>query len=483
MTNRSHIRKALFNAGLAMVSWLSASLPSHSQSVPDASPPAAPATNDFLIRDLPNPVLFYGDDATEQRMFTTLIETYTLTRFPAWRLTFRNTGWEGDKLLFVPGRSFTRDQAIRRDIGSFRPQIVLVNYGINDAREGEAGYQQFLVRLNILCRDLPRIGVYRAAFISANPEEGYEAGMPAGSRENLMLQKYMDGAEHQFPISWKEGVDFMQAHPKGPELPTLQSGIYIHLLDPMIHFIEAGRNAGVLSPNDTLGSKTVRLTSDGVHPNWSGHFMMAAIILKGLRAPDLVSSATLDAARGATISTRSCTITWQNAPDGVVQFLRKDEALPWPVPPESDPALNIPGFDPGTTLNRYDLKITGLKETAYRLSIDGREIGVYSQAGLANGVNLGFVRQGPIYDQGQRLLNAVLDKDDTFFNRWHNVQIGPQPTPGPDPSEWRKAELAHSEAVKPELAKLDKIIADQEQAINVLRQPVVHVFRLDPATH
>jgi hypothetical protein len=208
---------------------------------------------------------------------------------------------------------------------------------------------------------------------------------------------------------------------------------------------------------------------------------MAAVILKALRAPDLVSSATLDAARGTTLSTQSCTITWQSAPDGVIQFQRKDEALPWPVPPESDLGLRIPGFDPATTLNRYELKVTGLKEATYTLSIDGREIGVYSQAGLANGINLGFMRQGPIYDQGQRLLKAVLDKNDTFYNRWHNVQIGQQPAPGTNPLDWRKAEAAHSQEVKPELARLDKIIADEEQAINVLRQPVAHLFRLDPA--
>jgi hypothetical protein len=274
----------------------------------------------------------------------------------------------------------------------------------------------------------------------------------------------------------------MRAHPKGSEVPVLQNGIFVDLLNPMIRLIEAGRKAGVLSRDDTLGDKTARLMPDGVHPNWSGHFMMAAIILQNLHAPDLVSSATLDAARGVTVSASGCTITWQNAPEGVVQFQRKDEALPWPVPPEADLALKIPGFDPATTLNRYDLKITGLKDTSYRLSIDGREIGVYSQAALANGVNLGFVRQGPIYDQGQKLLKAVLAKDDTFFNRWHNVQIGQQPPPGTNPPDLRKADLAHSEEVKPELAKLDKIIADEEQAIAVLRQPIAHVFKIEPAT-
>ena len=73
MTRGSHLPKMLFNIGVALASWLSASLPARSQPAPDALPPAPPATNDFFFRDLPNPVLFYGDDATAQRMFTTLI--------------------------------------------------------------------------------------------------------------------------------------------------------------------------------------------------------------------------------------------------------------------------------------------------------------------------------------------------------------------------------------------------------------------------
>jgi len=479
MTASFYFHGPIFRFGLAAVVWWLVLVPLGLQAADDVSPAASPVADEFLIRDVPKPVLFYGDDATAERMFTTLIETYTLTRFPSWKLTFRNTGWEGDKIL-LGDRSATRDQAIRRDIESLRPQVVLVNYGMNDARDGEAGYAQFLTRLNILSRDLPRVGVYRAAFISPNPAEGYEQGMPAGSRDNVILQKYSDGMKERFPIGWQDGVASVLAHPKGSEVPTPQNGIYIDLLTPMIHFIEAGREANALSRDNAPGDKTVRLMPDGVHPNWMGHFMMAALILQGLHAPDLVSSATLDAARSATTSAQGCAITWQNAPAGVVQFQRNDDALPWPVPPEADPALKIPGFDPATTLNRYDLKVSGLKGAFYKLSIDGREIGAYSQADLATGVNLGFVRQGPIYDQGQKLLAAVIEKNETFFNRWRNVQVGQQSPPGMNAADMRKAEMAHSDQVKPELVRLDKVIADEEQAIDVLRQPVAHVFKLEP---
>src|SRR5438132_4798462 len=50
---------------------------------------------DFFIKD-GDRVVFLGDSITEQRLYTTYIEAYALTRYPKWKLSFRNTGWGGD---------------------------------------------------------------------------------------------------------------------------------------------------------------------------------------------------------------------------------------------------------------------------------------------------------------------------------------------------------------------------------------------------
>src|SRR3954452_7493345 len=50
---------------------------------------------DFLIRD-GDRVVFLGDSITEQRLYTTYIEAYALSRHPEWKLWFRNVGWGGD---------------------------------------------------------------------------------------------------------------------------------------------------------------------------------------------------------------------------------------------------------------------------------------------------------------------------------------------------------------------------------------------------
>src|SRR2546422_11304749 len=50
---------------------------------------------EFFIHD-GDRVVFLGDSITEQRLYTTYIEAYALTRHPKWKLTFRNVGWGGD---------------------------------------------------------------------------------------------------------------------------------------------------------------------------------------------------------------------------------------------------------------------------------------------------------------------------------------------------------------------------------------------------
>jgi hypothetical protein len=56
---------------------------------------ASVVAGEYFIKD-GDRVVFLGDSNTEQRLYTTYIEAYTLTRHPDWKLWFRNVGWGGD---------------------------------------------------------------------------------------------------------------------------------------------------------------------------------------------------------------------------------------------------------------------------------------------------------------------------------------------------------------------------------------------------
>src|SRR5208283_1833183 len=105
---------------------------------------------DFFIRD-GDRVVFLGDSITEQRLYTTYIEAYALTRHPEWKLTFRNVGWGGDTAWLRQrahpdeGKLFAADpeaqqkmvetsvgRGLDRDVLPLKPTFVTVKFGMND---------------------------------------------------------------------------------------------------------------------------------------------------------------------------------------------------------------------------------------------------------------------------------------------------------------------------------------------------------------
>jgi lysophospholipase L1-like esterase len=412
---------------------------------------ATPAPADtFFFQDGDKPTVILGDSITEQRMYSTLLETYVLSRFPDWKITFRNAGWNGDTAWLAQRGDF--DAGLQRDVLALNPKAVTIDFGMNDARGGEATYSKYLDYQTKLVKALEKAGA-RVALITPSPEERYEADAPAGSHYNLMLQKYIDGLKL---VSDNEKVPLVDQY------------------TPFVAAVEAGRKAGVLSATDPAGPSAMRLTNEGIHPNWGGHLLMATAILQGLHAPAEVSSVTVDAAGKSITASDGCTVAWNDAPNGAVQISRTDRALPWPIPddPAIDTVLKIPGFDPATALDLYEFKVTGLTAASYTLTIDNVEIGTYSSSDLGNGINLALVRKGPIFDQEQQLLKAVMAKNDAYYNRWRGVQLYAFPSwmNGPTVEEARTAELT----------RMDNEIAADEATIDTLRKPTAHVWRLDP---
>src|SRR2546425_5590714 len=70
-------------------------------------------------------VVMIGDSITEQHLYSNYVEMWTVSRFPSWKLTFRNVGIGGD-------RSVGGDHRFQRDVVSFKPTAMTVDFGMND---------------------------------------------------------------------------------------------------------------------------------------------------------------------------------------------------------------------------------------------------------------------------------------------------------------------------------------------------------------
>lgn len=398
-----------------------------------------PKPEAFFFRD-GDRVMILGDSITEQKMYSTLVESFVLSRFPGWEISFRNTGWGGDTMGLRNRKGL--DAGFDRDIKPLHPTAVTIDFGMNDVRAGDGGYEPYLANAKTLVEKFAAIGT-RVALITSSAEERYLGGQPAGSAWNLMLRKYSDGLE---------------------ALAKEKNLVFVDQLAPMIEVIEKGRAAGVLSKEEG----GLRLIPDGVHPNWAGHLVMAATILQGLNAPGLVSSMEIDAKSGKAMAEKAKVTDLKTGE--IISFTRLDDAMPWPVPAAAVLPTPIPGFNPFEDLSRYLLKVTSLPAGNYRVSVDGKEFGTYTQKQLGEGVNLTQAALTGL-PEVKELLDAITAKNELFFVRWRHVQVVELP-------DWIVAETVDS-ARQTRLKELDAKIVEAEATVNGLRKPKPHQWTVE----
>jgi lysophospholipase L1-like esterase len=386
-------------------------------------------------------VVFVGDSITQQRLYTTYLETYFLTRFPNWRLQFRNVGWSGDTAWLARRTSlneshlFSRDSALvartvcasvdeglRRDVLALKPTLAFLCFGMNDSRLGERAVAPYSTALRESLHLLTSSGA-RAVVLSPSPEQPRQPG----SRRNARLLKLTAAGRQE---AARAGVSFADLF--NPVLQVLRQGL---ALDP-----------------------SLALIPDAVHPAPPGHLAMAWATLRELDAPSLVSRVDFNAA-SRSVRCQGCRAAQVRVGPREISFRRQDDCLPWPLPPSTRSVWALTRVQ--EELNRYELRVTGLRPGSYRLEVNGSPLGVFHSRDLAAGLNLS--RYPQVAGKGPELQDAVCRKNDLYFERWRHVQLGNHLSP--KDRERR-------------LAALDAGIEALETRIDRLRRPKPLTFRL-----
>src|SRR5580704_8007559 len=81
-------------------------------------------TKEFFFKD-GDRIVVMGDSITEQHLYSNYLEMWTVSRFPGWKLTFRNVGISGD-------RSVGGNSRFKRDVLPFEPTAMNVDFGMID---------------------------------------------------------------------------------------------------------------------------------------------------------------------------------------------------------------------------------------------------------------------------------------------------------------------------------------------------------------
>lgn len=191
---------------------------------------------------------------------------------------------------------------------------------------------------------------------------------------------------------------------------------------------------------DDPAAKKVKPFGDGFHTSAPGGLLMAHAILTGLQAPALVSEVIVDQgserakAKNCKVANVACTKT-------TVTFTRTDAALPLPI--QKDWLSVLPYLNELKDLNWYGLTVHGLAvDEKFVLAIDKKEIGSYTGTELDKGINVGNALTGPIYDQAQKVLQAINAKNQVVAGRFGVLRANVPDWLADVAKERRPAELA-----------------------------------------
>ena len=335
---------------------------------------------EFFFKD-GDVVVMIGDSITEQHLYSNYVEMWTVTRFPNWKLTFRNVGIGGDKSTGGNGR-------FARDVQIHNPTAMTTDFGMNDGGYGDFKDDVFKTYMGGLqgMADQAKADMIRCAWITPQPLDKDLQGPTALTEYNVTLEKFSAGVK---------------------EIADKNEGLFVDQFHPYLTVLDGAR---------AKGPKYDRITGgDAVHPGPPGQALMAASILKGMSFPSLVSSVEIDAAAAKVTAAKNCKVDAVTAKDGGLSFSRLDAALPF-FP--ADAMSILPHAPLLEELNDYRLKVTGLAAGKYEVRIGGKKVAELTSEQLATGANLaaGALADGPIAEQVKAVVSAVKAKNDFHHN-------------------------------------------------------------------
>jgi len=307
-------------------------------------------------------VVFLGDSNTAPSdSYVATIERYTLLRFPDARIRIFNAGAGGDTAETALGR-------LERDVFARRTTVLVVVLGINDVGWGAATdaahVEAHLAAMRHIVERCHERSV-RVVVVSY-PVTGSDPSASEGAVFQTM-------ADRVLAMAASLGAATIDAQ---RTMRDVQRRLWDH-------------NAG--APPER---RVTLYRRDGIHLNDLGQLALAYAVLKGLGAPRDVSSVTLDARGPAVVTASGAVVTDLAASGGTLSFTRWDAGSPMTLGAFA-PLTVLPWVPFTDELGRYLLAIGGLPPGRYALEVDGRLVATFSEAELAQGINLTALRPDP----------------------------------------------------------------------------------------
>ncbi len=329
-------------------------------------------------------VVFLGDSITHQCLYTQYVENYFYTRYPQKRLHFHNAGVGGDR---------AKDALTRfdEDVVPYKPKYVTILLGMNDGTYkgfDQAVFDTYSADMTTL---LERIAALGATAIPMTPTmHDARAARVKGGQEPR--DTYYNGVLALYGAWLRE-----QAQVRGLG--------FVDMYSPLNNLTVGKRKT---DPDWTM-------IKDAVHPGPVGQTVMAAAVIADMVKKTPVSQITIDASPTASKATAvNAKVDGLRAEAGKVTFTALENALPWVLPPDAAEGVQLTAL--GHRYSNEKLTVLQLPKGKYQLSIDGAEVGRYTDAQLARGVELQGNDKTPQYQQALAVAMLNKQRNDTAYN-------------------------------------------------------------------
>ena len=327
-------------------------------------------------------VCFIGNSITHSGSYHSLVYLFYLTRFPERKIDVFNCGISGDNVE----RTLKR---FDKDIALHKPTIATIKLGTNDinrslyvnstpAMDTVKLKTDIIYKSNIkeLVRKLDSIHTKIIFLTPAYYEEKPMPDLSTALGLNKSFEKYglfLDSLS----VKYKSGiVDFHQ----------------------IMDSISIARQ--LIDSNFTLNRM------DRIHPENSGHFVMAYGFLKALNVSPYISKTVIDIKYKKVVQSSNCKVSGLKIRKNEITFRNFEKSLPFPVGVYPKDTTLLPFTQ---LFNRELLQITGLSPNKkYMLTIDTIQIAEFTGKQLQIGINLALLPTTPQAIQAEKI--AVLNE-------------------------------------------------------------------------
>lgn len=392
-------------------------------------------------------IVFLGDSITQGGSYVAYLETLIRLRHPKAHIEIHNHGISSETISGTsepdhnPRRPWAHER-FTRDVADWKPSIVFSCFGMNDGNyhpfdqerfeKYQAGIHRLIERLHteancnrLVISTPPPFDAYQRK--NGDPEAtSYGYRYPAIDYDQT-LHRYAD---------WLLGL-----RQKGHQIVDLHTRLNHHL--------KARRQ----------GKVSFTMMPDAVHPNATGHAMMAVILAEGLGLNGPRDSLVLDAHLESAKARHGKAEIKQSGPETVIHW---HAPAAWCFGKDVDPeSLMLELVE--SRFNRLQLKLSEPAEGGYRLVIpQGKSspdvVRELTSKELAEGVLIDAPAHADAQDrvQGEALATAIMQHRQAASAAWRSRAMKLErndPERGPRPAEL-EAEARAAERLTAEAAKL-----------------------------